>query len=86
MPPDAPGCVAVHSKTSPALIAAINQYVDAHNQHPDIFVWSASVEQIMTTLRVRFFRAVFAPSFPRAVRVSRRVQRIDKIPPCLLPS
>jgi transposase len=31
----------------PDLIAAINQYIQTHNQNPKVFVWSASVEQIM---------------------------------------
>jgi transposase len=31
----------------PSLIAAIMQYIEAHNQNPKVFVWSASTEQIM---------------------------------------
>lgn len=31
----------------PDLIAAINQYIQTHNQNPKVFVWSASVERIM---------------------------------------
>src|SRR5213080_2199483 len=31
----------------PDLIAAINQYIQAHNQNPKVFIWSASVERIM---------------------------------------
>lgn len=30
------------------LVAAIKQYVDNHNQNPRVFVWTASVERIMT--------------------------------------
>src|SRR3972149_1624318 len=30
------------------LIAAINAYLDSHNQNPHIFVWTASVERILT--------------------------------------
>jgi hypothetical protein len=37
-------------KNVPALIAAITQYIDAHNQNPQVFVWSVSVEQIMTKI------------------------------------
>ena len=31
----------------PALIAAIRGYIDNHNQHPQVFVWTAPVEQIL---------------------------------------
>ena len=31
----------------PALIAAIKDYIDNHNQHPQVFVWTAPVEQIL---------------------------------------
>jgi transposase len=31
----------------PALIAAIRDYIDNHNQHPQVFVWTAPVEQIL---------------------------------------
>jgi transposase len=31
----------------PELIAAIQEYLDTHNQHPRIFKWTASVEQIL---------------------------------------
>src|SRR5438067_411051 len=31
----------------PDLIAAINHYIQTHNQNPKVFVWSASVERIM---------------------------------------
>jgi transposase len=34
-------------KNVPDLIAAINQYIQTHNQNPKVFVWSASVERIM---------------------------------------
>ncbi len=32
----------------PALIAAITDYIDNHNQNPKVFVWTAPVEQILT--------------------------------------
>jgi transposase len=32
----------------PELIAAIKDYLDSHNQNPRIFVWTASVEHILT--------------------------------------
>ena len=32
----------------PELIAAITQYLDNHNQNPRVFVWTASVERILT--------------------------------------
>lgn len=31
----------------PALIAAIRDYIDNHNQHPKVFVWTAPVEKIL---------------------------------------
>ena len=34
----------------PELIAAINQYVDNHNQNPRVFVWSAPVEKILAKI------------------------------------
>jgi len=34
----------------PALIRAINDYLDNHNQNPKVFVWSASVEQLMAKI------------------------------------
>src|SRR6058998_411460 len=34
----------------PDLIAAINQYIQTHNQNPKVFVWSASVERIMSKI------------------------------------
>ena len=34
-------------KNVPELIAAIQDYLDNHNQHPKIFKWTASVEQIL---------------------------------------
>jgi transposase len=34
----------------PELIATIRQYIDNHNQNPKVFVWSASVEQIMSKI------------------------------------
>ncbi len=32
----------------PALIAAIKDYIDNHNQNPQVFVWTARAEQILT--------------------------------------
>jgi len=37
-------------KNVPSLIAAIMQYIDTHNQNPQVFVWSASVERIMNKI------------------------------------
>ena len=37
-------------KNVPVLIAAINHYIETHNQNPQVFVWSASVEKIMTKI------------------------------------
>jgi len=34
----------------PELTAAIQEYVDNHNQSPQVFVWSASVERILTKI------------------------------------
>jgi len=34
----------------PALIAAIQQYLDNHNQNPRVFVWSAPVERILAKI------------------------------------
>jgi transposase len=34
----------------PDLIAAINAYLDNHNQNPQVFVWSATVDRIMTKI------------------------------------
>ncbi len=34
----------------PELIAAITQYIEGHNQSPQVFVWSASVEKIMSKI------------------------------------
>lgn len=35
-------------KSVPELIAAIRDYLDHHNQNPRVFLWTASVERIMT--------------------------------------
>lgn len=35
-------------RSVPELIAAIIQYLDNHNQNPRVFVWTASVERILT--------------------------------------
>lgn len=35
-------------RSVPELIAAITQYLDNHNQNPRVFVWTASVERILT--------------------------------------
>jgi transposase len=32
----------------PALVAAIRNYIDNHNQNPQVFVWTAPAEQILT--------------------------------------
>ena len=37
----------------PQLIAAIQEYVDTHNQHPKIFKWTASVEKILAKVAKR---------------------------------
>jgi transposase len=34
----------------PQLIAAITEYLDAHNQNPKVFVWSAPVEKILAKI------------------------------------
>ncbi len=34
----------------PELIAAITQHIEGHNQSPQVFVWSASVEKIMSKI------------------------------------
>jgi transposase len=34
----------------PALIAAIHEYLSNHNQHPQVFVWSAPVERILAKI------------------------------------
>jgi len=34
----------------PALIAAIHDYLSDHNQHPQVFVWSAPVERILAKI------------------------------------
>ncbi len=34
----------------PALVAAIQDYLDNHNQHPQVFVWSASAESILAKI------------------------------------
>lgn len=40
-------------KSVPDLIKAIMQYLENHNQNPRVFIWSASVEQIMTKITKR---------------------------------
>jgi transposase len=37
-------------KNVPALIAAINHYLEHHNQNPQVFVWSAPVERILAKI------------------------------------
>lgn len=37
-------------KNVPALVAAITQYIESHNQNPRVFVWNASVETILTKI------------------------------------
>ena len=34
----------------PALIQAITDYVENHNQNPKVFVWSACVERILAKI------------------------------------
>ncbi len=37
-------------RSVPALIAAIKDYLDNHNQNPQVFLWSAPVEQILAKI------------------------------------
>jgi hypothetical protein len=37
-------------RSVPALIAAIEDYMNNHNQNPRVFVWTASVESIMAKI------------------------------------
>ena len=37
-------------KNVPELISAITQYLENHNQNPHVFIWSASVERIMSKI------------------------------------
>jgi len=37
-------------KNVPDLIAAINQFIDGHNQNPKVFTWTASAETIMAKI------------------------------------
>jgi transposase len=37
-------------RSVPALIAAIKDYLDNHNQNPQVFIWSAPVEQILAKI------------------------------------
>ena len=37
-------------KSVPDLIKAIRQYIETNNQNPHVFVWTASVERIMTKI------------------------------------
>ena len=37
-------------KNVPELIDAITQYLENHNQNPRVFIWSASVERIMSKI------------------------------------
>jgi len=34
------------------LIQAIDDYIENHNQNPQVFVWSASVERILTKVAI----------------------------------
>ena len=34
----------------PSLVAAIQQYIHTHNQHPKVFIWSASAKRIMSEI------------------------------------
>jgi hypothetical protein len=37
-------------RSVPELMAAIEAYLKNHNQNPKVFVWTASVERIMTKI------------------------------------
>jgi len=37
-------------RSIPELIAAIEDYMNTHNQNPRVFVWTASVESIMAKI------------------------------------
>jgi len=37
-------------KNVPSLVAAIKDYIDAHNQNPKVFIWTASIEKIMAKI------------------------------------
>jgi hypothetical protein len=37
-------------RSVPELIAAIEDYMSNHNQNPRVFVWTASVESILTKI------------------------------------
>ena len=37
-------------KNVATLVATITEYIENHNQHPQVFVWSASVERMMTKI------------------------------------
>jgi len=37
-------------RSVPELVTVIKQYLDGHNQNPKVFVWSASVERILTKI------------------------------------
>lgn len=39
-------------KSVPDLVKAIMHYIEAHNQNPKVFVWTASVEKIMTKIAI----------------------------------
>jgi transposase len=39
-------------KSVPELIAAINDYLENHNQNPQVFVWSAPAEQILAKIAI----------------------------------
>jgi transposase len=37
-------------RSVPELVAAIKEYLEGHNQNPKVFVWSASVDRILTKM------------------------------------
>lgn len=39
-------------RSVPDLVKAIMQYIETHNQNPKVFVWTASVEKIMTKIAI----------------------------------
>jgi len=38
------------NKSVQMLVRAIQEYIDAHNQNPRVFIWSASVESILVKI------------------------------------
>ena len=50
----------------PELVTAITQYIETHNQKPQVFVWSAPVERILTKI-AKCKEALDALQRPRSV-------------------